>query len=123
LIQDYIFKVICIYDNFIHSNIAAAIILEADYKHEINFKKFSYFGINYYPYDMVNYQLFDFIEEKSPRLAAVGICLQYGSQITTGISNWIQFHKNFQVDKIIMHDGSPTRTLGELINWRNLEKL
>ncbi len=72
---------------------------------------------------MVNYQLFDFIEEKSPRLAAVGICLQYGSQITTGISNWIQFHKNFQVDKIIMHDGSPTRTLGELINWRNLEKL
>ena len=107
----YIFKVICTFDAIAETANGVAIVRGEDYKYKININKFSYLGLNAYPYEMINYQKADLIVEMNPRLPAVGVCLNHVTKVYNGIIDWVKFHEIFKVAKIIMHDGSLTRNL------------
>ena len=109
LVYQYILKVVCKYEDFYNkSSISVAIIYNGDYEKLPR-------SLNVYPHEMINFQNADLVVEQLPRKTAVGVCLNYVSNVYDGILSWIEIHKDFKVDKIIMHDGSSKHSLKDLV--------
>ena len=88
--------------------IGIAVIIADEYSNDDQNGKF--------PYSMINYQIPEIIEVREPRLPDVGLCINYVSNAYQGIYNWVELHKQFKIAEIIMHDGSPEKSLKRLLN-------
>ena len=82
--------------------IAVAIIINTEY------------GEDKFPIGMINYQIPEIIEVQEPRLPNVGLCINYVSSVYKGIYDWVKLQEKFKFAEIIIHDGSPDRSLKKL---------